>query len=766
MDIWNWISKLQTDLADAGQAHNAQLIDDVSSTVCDFEIERADALLPEARALAKTLSNPWLEIYTGHWEMRNRLGARGEGETALGDVVRLFEFAHREQNSACPQSVCVTQDMAACLGNIDGPGTVADRLAVCDETLARIDPSWACYQCLSNEKTEALLDAQRLDDALANHHGALQALRDAGEDVSEGMNEVECRILLERGDAAGALQRIEALEAKIEGREWRNIQLPRTLLKARALALLGRDDEAWDLLPPLGEVAPAEQQKWLRAALPVLQRVPERNTWALGAALQRTLDNFASLGAHRRAVDVALDLITLALARDAIWSARRLLAQGRAAAAQLRQDCGASALLDTAERDITARAGQQSLPVPADQLLAWLREQGDSGQSRNPEHEVEWLLAALDQRPDDAELLDLAASALQAIGAHDEAIARMWQYVERHHADEQPVAYSLMGALLNANDEAGVERLANLFVDVPVTAEWCRINLAQHKGDWPRAEALSRSLLGHAPQLVGARRALADALMAQQRYAEAVPALQAVTEVLDEPKNVYWDLLTAASASQDWATVRDYAARLDMELDASADPAAPIDENWGWIIIRYVHDGRPLDYYAWRTGPVTARITENAFNDHPQHVQDHVVFNAELVYPAPEDDEERENFIATFRHAHTLEQGGYGRGWIVDGAHPGDEAWEALRDAFAARGWQVSAHSRGDYEVFDSEHYKELPGLIFSVALPAAADPRELDRALADATRTWPHPMCWLRLAEHVGSDDRPHHAVIERYQL
>ena len=766
MDIWNWISKLQTDLADAGQAHNAQLIDDVSSTVCDFEIERADALLPEARALAKTLSNPWLEIYTGHWEMRNRLGARGEGETALGDVVRLFEFAHREQNSACPQSVCVTQDMAACLGNIDGPGTVADRLAVCDETLARIDPSWACYQCLSNEKTEALLDAQRLDDALANHHSALQALREAGEDVSEGMNEVECRILLERGDAAGALQRIEALEAKIEGREWRNIQLPRTLLKARALALLGRDDEAWDLLPPLGEVAPAEQQKWLRAALPVLQRVPERNTWALGAALQRTLDNFANLGAHRRAVDVALDLITLALARDAIWSARRLLSQGRAAAAQLRQDCGASAQLDAAERDITARAGQQSLPVPADQLLAWLREQGDSGQPRNPEHEVEWLLAALNQRPDDAALLDLAASALQAIGAHDEAIARMWQYVERHHADEQPVAYSLMGALLNANDEAGVERLANLFVDVPVTAEWCRINLAQHKGDWPRAEALSRSLLGHAPQLVGARRALADALMAQQRYAEAVPALQAVAEVLDEPKNVYWDLLTAASASQDWATVRDYAARLDMELDASADPAAPIDENWGWIIIRYVHDGRPLDYYAWRTGPVTARITENAFNDHPQHVQDHVVFNAELVYPAPEDDEEREHFIATFRHAHTLEQGGYGRGWIVDGVHPGDEAWEALRDAFAARGWQVSAHSRSDYEVFDTEHYKELPGLIFSVALPAAADPRELDRALADITRTWPHPMCWLRLAEHVGSDDRPHHAVIERYQL
>ena len=766
MDIWNWITKLQSDLAEAGQVHNARLIDDVSSTVCDFEIERADALLPEARALAKTLANPWLEIYTGHWEMRNRLGARGEGETALGDVVRLFEFAHREQNSACPQSICVTQDMAACLGNIDGPGTVADRLAVCDETLARIDPSWACFQCLSNEKTEALLDAGRTDDALANHHSALQALRDAGEDVSEGMHEVECRIQLQRGDAAGALQHIEALEAKIEGREWRNVQLPRILYKARALALLGRDDEAWDLLPPLNEVPPAEQQKWLLAALPVLQRTPERNTWAFGAALQGTLDNYARLGALRRAVDVALDLITLALARGALWSARRLLAQARAAATRLRHDCGASALLDAAEREIATRSSQQSLPAPADQLLAWLREQGDNGQPRNPEHEVEWLLAALDQRPDDAELLDLAVSALQAIGARDEAIAHMWQYVERHHDNEQPVAYSLMGALLGAHDEAGIERLAELFAGVPVTAEWCRINLAQHQGDWPRVEALSRTLLGHAPQLVGARRALADALMAQQRYAEAVPALHSVAELLDEPQSVYWDLLTAASASRDWATVRDYAARLGMEVAASDDPAAPIDENWGWIIIRYLHDGQPFDYYAWRTGPVTARITENAFNDQPQHVQDHVVFNADLVYPAPENDEERENFIATFRHVHTLEQGGYGRGWIVDGAHPGDDAWDALRDAFAARNWQVSVHSRSDYEVFDSEHHEELAGLIFSVALPAATDPRELDRALADVTRNWPHPVCWLRLAEHVGSDDRPHHAVIERYQL
>ncbi|REM95695.1 hypothetical protein DSI35_28675, partial [Mycobacterium tuberculosis] len=66
----------------------------------------------------------------------------------------------------CPQSICVTQDLAACYGNIDGPGWVPERIEVCDETLGRIDPSWACFQCLSCEKADALLDDGRGQDAL------------------------------------------------------------------------------------------------------------------------------------------------------------------------------------------------------------------------------------------------------------------------------------------------------------------------------------------------------------------------------------------------------------------------------------------------------------------------------------------------------------------------------------------------------------------------------------------------------------------------
>jgi biopolymer transport protein ExbD len=96
MNIWHWIEQLQASLREAGQAHSADLIDRFSSEICDQEVERAEALMPELRALCKTLENPWLEVFVRHWDLRNRLGNKSEGETALAETVALFEFAHRD----------------------------------------------------------------------------------------------------------------------------------------------------------------------------------------------------------------------------------------------------------------------------------------------------------------------------------------------------------------------------------------------------------------------------------------------------------------------------------------------------------------------------------------------------------------------------------------------------------------------------------------------------------------------------------------------
>lgn len=55
MNIWDWVEKLQNDLADAGQAHSAELIDRLTAEIVDMKPEQADALLPEAKALCLSL---------------------------------------------------------------------------------------------------------------------------------------------------------------------------------------------------------------------------------------------------------------------------------------------------------------------------------------------------------------------------------------------------------------------------------------------------------------------------------------------------------------------------------------------------------------------------------------------------------------------------------------------------------------------------------------------------------------------------------------
>ncbi|HBN9625768.1 TPA: hypothetical protein L3906_001404 [Pseudomonas aeruginosa] len=764
MDIWNWVEKLRADLREAGQVQSARLIDELTAYVCDLEVERAEALLPEVKALSRTLNNPWLEIFVRHWEMRNRVGNQLEGETALADAVSLFELANRDDTQACPQSVCVTQDLASCYANVDGPGWVEERIEVCDETLARIDPTWACFHCLSNEKAEALLDDGRGEDALAFLAEQEKKILAAGEEVFDSLLEMRVAILLNLGRAEQALALIGEMEEKVEGAEWNNISQPRRLYKAHGLALLGRDEEALEALLPFSEIAPRYRTIWLRAVYLLLQRTPERNTWDLGGRLQQMLEHYSQKGAHRVVIDVASQAIRLALQRGSVWSARRHLALAEQHAQQLQRDRGASQLLAGLREEIDAAPQQQELPVPAAELLDWLAAQGSEDAPRNPEKEVQWLLQALAERPDDTALREVAASALQACSADDEAIDLLWEYVERHTDEEQQLAYYLLNALLARGEYDQVKRLGRLYADsVPLIALWSEVKLAEKLNDWPELERACQSVLEISPGSLGAHSLLGKALMEQDRFAEAALAYQRLAGKLEEPQSVQWDQMTAASAARDWTMLREVAAGMGMEF-AAGD--GPIEEDWGWVIVRYIEDGEALDYYARRTGPVTARVLENAPGNRSQRVGDWVVFDAGLIYPAPEDEEERKRFVPTYAVVHVLESGGYSPSWLVDGVYPGDEAFDAFRETLDARGWKVWVHSNRDYQVTDASSGEELRAIYFTVATPAQQAPRDLHQALQEATGQWPHRMCWLRLAEAAEVDTQPHLDAIERYGL
>ncbi|HDS1649358.1 hypothetical protein NJH49_04165 [Stenotrophomonas maltophilia] len=768
MDIWNWVEKLQGDLRQAGQAQNAHLLNRLADDVSELQVDRVDALLPEARALGKALDNPWVDVYVGHWALRNRVGNRVEGESALGEAVALFERAHREDTLECPQSICVTQDLAACYGNIDGPGWVPERVEVCDETLARIDPSWACFQCLSCEKADALLDDGRGQEALDYLQAQADAIEACGKEVFDSFPEMQIKILLGLGRAEEALALIEKREAEVVASgeyEPANCTVPRRLSKAWALAQLGRDEEALQQMVPWSELTPNYWRLWANTAAALCRRDPARNTWDLGTRFNTIIEHFARVGSHRLLIEVAALSLELALQRGARWVAQRQLGLARAHLPQLRQDRGASALVAALAARVESLPEVTPLPVPATELLAWLEARGEQNHARDPEQEAQWLLQAHAQCPDDEPLADTAASALNACGAQAEARTLLWDFVAAHPQHDGAAAYTLMRWLAEQGDDAGLRRLADVFRDsVPVFAHWCEVQRARRVSDWPALELAAKALLELSPGSHGARGTLARMYMETGRFSDAQACYAELIELLEEPNAAHWDHMSAASAAHDWDAVRRSAAAIGMELSSTE---GVVEEPWGWVIIRSEEEGEPMEYYARRSGPVTARIVENAPANHAQQVGDWVVFDAALVHPAPEDEEAREHFIPTYAQVHVLERGGFARSWLIDGAHPGEDAWNALVEAVEAQGWKIWAHSRPDYTVTDPEAEDgTLPGLLFTIAQPQDHAPLALHRFLQQATAGWAHPLCWLRLAEACDQDRQPHLDVIERYGL
>ena len=221
-----------------------------------------------------------------------------------------------------------------------------------------------------------------------------------------------------------------------------------------------------------------------------------------------------------------------------------------------------------------------------------------------------------------------------------------------------------------------------------------------------------------------------------------------------------------AAAAGDWTAARQSAARLELDI---APGEGPFTEEWGWIIVRFEEKGETIDYYARRTGPVTARILENAPPRYAQHVQDEIVFDAAPLYPLPEDEEERKKFIVTYRVLHILTPGEYSRSWPLKGAHPGQEALDALSKALEDAGHQVWIVDP-DFTLRDAEAKTEAeaarPGLLFSVASPKDFPPLKLHALLETLTRDWPDGLCWLGLARHCGADTRRHEAIAQRFDL
>jgi len=754
-DIWEWVWGLEEELQAAGQHRTAELI----NKILDDRPEQVEAVLPEALAAARGLKNPWLEVYFRHWALHSRIVQDGEGAGSLHEAAALLEFAHRDDALNCPQSVCVTQDLVCCYANVDGLGWAEERMALSKETLDRIEPSRICYDCISREYADALMDQGRYAEARTYLEEQEQLLREAGNDPGESYKTMIARTFLHTGDPGRALAMLDAEEESTH--QWTAHQ--QQILRAQCLAELGRAEEAYEALPAFGDVAGGHYLRWVAAAEAIVLRAPERNTWQLGRQFATAAADLDRKGAHRNCITVALQHARLALARGTVWSARLTLEAARRQLPLLRIDGGAAEAIATLDRQIETESGRKAeLPVPAAELLAHLK----TIEQRNPEQDVELLSAACVERPDDTELVVITSEAMEACGAPTKAKDLLWDFLRRL-PDSEAVALRLLDLSLRASDaQIEVERLAG-FLDAsqPLVARWCRARFAHQAGRWREVGELVDRMIELWPEmpLTGARQLAAHAAMADSNFERAVALRSALVERSEEPGGHDWDLMTAASALGDWATVRRSAARLGMTLTSDE---GPIRESWGWVRLSFEEEGRKRLYFGERTGPVTAQVVQVGPPNEPQHVRDEVVFDAKPLEAAPQDEEERKQWIVPFSVVHVSKRGEY-VSWFVDGAHPGDEHFKAFRDELEAKAWPLWVMNPEDYAVNDPEHEGEtLRGIYFFLATPAATPPSQIDATLRELTAGWEHPWAWRQLAQAAGTDADHHQHITDRYGL
>lgn len=735
VDLFGWLWDLRRELKGGGDTTTGDLLDRLSAAGQNDATAEVEAVVPALIATARARRLPWLELYVRHWELQHRIFGRHEGGIVIAKAVEAFELAHRPEARGCPQAVCITQDLTAAYGQADGPGYAEERMAASAETLERIGPDWPCFDCLSNERWGALLDADRPADCLAAVDAAEAALRGAGQPVSSGSPSHRAGALLRMGDPAAAAAAVSA-DARARYSVHHPIS-PRVLdlVEALAWARSGRCGEAADRfsagVDPLQH--PRATGAWRDLArelvsLGVVDPEPVRVTLRALAHLHR------DRAAHRVAFNLFLDVARLSASSGHLVEAGAARNRAAGLVAHLARPLDAPELLAAVDATLAAAAGSGSPPAP-DGLDA--------------------LEAACRDAPDDLQPVLTLAVSLDHGGWAEEALALLEEQITAHPEDEAPVGLSI-DLLLDRGRVAEAEALAlRSSASHPCLSLLGLAQVAFVRGRWTEVTELAAQIVTLEPTATRTRRLWAGA---ERELGDMVAAARLLEELLDlddsEEGRVHdgdrWQAVVCGSASGRWDLVRRAGRELGMELSGDG---GPVVEDWEDVLVTFLDDdGREVVEVASRTGPATATVRSVAWPG-PVRTGDQIVFDPRPLDPVPEDEGEWAKRLLRFAHVATLSHGGL-RSWPLLGAWPGHDQWVALRDELSEAGgaaWLLEAPRSWVHAELG-----EVERLYAHIAAPLDVPSSELSARLARLTEGWT-AAAWPELATDAGEDATAH---------
>ena len=721
MDIWGWFNT-ELDSLYESEPDLARKLDSLAHATTQKNHAYIDAIVPELVATTRSQGHVWMEIFVRHWWLQSKVARRFDVEGALSEAVDLLERAHRPDAEGCPQAICVTQDLCIAYGMIDGPGFAEERLKAAEETLAKIDPNWPCWRCISSEAATALHDAGRHQEAIDYLARSNAASRQAGTDSSP-YNLIDP--YLELGLLEQALEQVENREILAEGEFGRDLW---AIDRSRVLARLEEYDEAMDLLPDWRRLEDTAGLFWPYSdALAQLIRVGMRD-WDVPTAAQvaHMVSTLRRHGAWEYVFRVTvLWAETLVAAAEVDGGTAALLARrAREAQSHLQDPSRVEArLIDLEEEIERVRIDPwEGDPETIEQALN-ARLQEESETEDTPFALMDKASRTLAQRPVPESLVSLVATFWRHLGFHEEAIT-VYHDARRRNPGSPELFTGLVAVLVDAKDWSALEELldglpANVAPELARPAQWYRSVLFELRdGDLSRATALMQDLRDQDPAASDAVPARLAQLREQVGEHEAALELWTLLENRYEEEEVcpwHWERMACATRLDRWQEVRSSAIRQGLPVEPGDEP---IDEEGGPIRLLDMDSGESM--WAMRTGPVTARILSITGPGRPERFHEVVEFNPQPLNSPPETTEEEDADEAEallFPVTRSREESTY-RCFPWDGPRPEEEDFDIFVEAVGDLGGAALKASSEQYEQSNPDTGEALPALWIRVAVP------------------------------------------------
>ncbi len=754
VNVWGWVYSASADLRGNGHDDLATQMLALAGYANGGRSEEASAAGASLLAGARALRLPWMEVFTRHWLLQSRVAIGGEGLSALTDAVDALDRAHREETSDCPQAVCTTQDMAMCYANVDGPGYAAERIEVVSEALERIDPTWSCFNCLTAELVEAIVDSGKPEEALAAYRDARRRQLELSITPSGEFLLQEADLLIATGSSNDA---VELLTGRAMRRHLTSEQLSvyRLILLAKAYARLERWNDSAEALTEHKRVIPFGRYHadWVRVEAALIGAGVHANDATTAEQLRMILSRQVAAQATRPSAEIAVVVGRLAAERGARNTARWALATAQTQAPQLRDPTDLAPIIAKLEDEVAAMV-MQPLPVPPEKACDYLQKTTDDPLERC----LDIAEVALEALPESSELSVKFAELLIRQERAREALGILRAAVEKTPTDRALVGL-LQAALLQERDRAGAADLEEkvLAADPPMGVA-LRARRQWVDREWADCITTCREAVALDTTFINTRRIWANAARQLEDWSTAVSVLEEVVahpECTDQDR---WALIVAASAAQDWPALRTCAVSLGFPMDLEGGEP---NDSAGRCVISTREGGREQRYAALRIGPASARIFVVSYPGTTQRAGDIVVFEPSPLEPVPTDPDALREFIPVFAQVCTLRQGDVAP-YLIAGPVIGRDEWSSLCATVRARGWYIWNYRSDDHTMTASGIEEAAVWAVIGV--PKPVPPRDVDAALESVVGAWRVRPAWPDLADLAGANVKKHKKLWRSY--